>query len=170
MNTSCLGQCLSQGRQIALSLELLFLLEQSVALGHLVVEVAEFCLCIEGQVLAAVVQTRVSVHAYKVFLACLWVAIVAQLALGTDIHFGCNAIDKLGCGAVEAEIGLSIATLNKIGPVALVGLLVESQSLGTLGLTGHTVGTITIDAALGRITVQIEAELARTLFGAVRRL
>lgn len=31
-------------------------------------------------------------------------------------------------------------------------------------------GTIAIDTALGRITVQIEAELARTLVGAVRRL
>lgn len=112
MNICCLGQCLPQGGHIALGLELLLLLEQGIALGHLVVEVAEFCLRIEGQVFATVVETRMSVDADKVFLAGLWMAIVAQLTLGTDIHLGCNAIYKLRCRAVETQISLSIATLN----------------------------------------------------------
>lgn len=168
MRESSLGQGLCQGGYIAFGLELLLLLEQGVALGHLAVEVAELRLRIEGQVLAAVVETRVSIDADEVFLAGLRVAIVAQLALGTDIHLGCDAIGiQFGCGAVEAQIGLSIAASHKIGPVALVGLLVEGQSLGAFGQTGHAVGTVAIDTALGLIAIRVEAKLAGTLVGAV---
>jgi len=92
-----------------LRLQALLLLEQGIALGHLVVEVAQLRLRVEGQVLAAVVEPWMPVDADEVLLAGLRMAIVAQLPLRTDVHLGCGSIERIGGGAIEAQIGLGIA-------------------------------------------------------------
>jgi len=98
---------------LLLRLQALLLLEQGIALGHLVVEVAQFRLRVEGQILAAVVQARMSVDAHEVLLAGLGMAIVAQLTLRTDIHGGGSAIiGGIGGGAVEAQVRLGVATFH----------------------------------------------------------
>lgn len=94
---------------LLLRLEALLLLKQGVTLRDLVVEVAELGLRVEGQVLSAVIEARMSVDAHEVLLAGLRVAVVAQLSLRADVHLGSDSVDGIGGRAVEAEERLGVA-------------------------------------------------------------
>jgi hypothetical protein len=114
---------------------------------------------IEEVSIAAVVESRVSGDAQEVSLAVARLLVESVLGEAKALNFGI-------LGALEAQIAGGIAVSNYVGPVTVVRLGVEGQTLGTFEEVTAAVDAVQeLIALVGRVAHSEISELMWTVVG-----